>query len=90
MWPSTSTPREHVAYLLDAPVSQRQPHQQRDQCAPEEERRAVGPDRVVAAAYVPSLVEIAVALGIIGYALLAYTLGVRYLPLFPIDDIEHG
>jgi len=44
----------------------------------------------VAAAYVPSLVEIAVALGIIGYALLAYTLGVRYLPLFPIDDIEHG
>lgn len=45
---------------------------------------------VVAAAYVPSPVEIAVALGIIGYALLAYTLGVRYLPLFPIDDIEHG
>lgn len=38
---------------------------------------------VVAAAYVPSPVEIAVALGIIGYALLAYTLGVRYLPLFP-------
>lgn len=45
---------------------------------------------VVAAAYVPSPVEIAVALGIIGYALLAYTLGVRYLPLFPINDIEHG
>ena len=38
---------------------------------------------VTAAAYFPSPVEIAVALGIIGYALLAFTLGARYLPLFP-------
>ncbi len=39
----------------------------------------------VAAAYFPSAVEIAVALGILGYALLAFTLGVKYLPLFPAD-----
>jgi Ni/Fe-hydrogenase subunit HybB-like protein len=38
---------------------------------------------VVAASYVPSWTEIAVSTGVLGYALLAYTLGVRYLPLFP-------
>lgn len=38
---------------------------------------------VVAASYVPSWIEIAVSTGVLGYALLAFTLGVRYLPLFP-------
>lgn len=38
---------------------------------------------IVAAAYVPALSEIAVSLGILGYALLFYTLGINYLPLFP-------
>ncbi len=38
---------------------------------------------IVAAAYVPSLIEIAVSIGVLGYALLAFTLGVRYLPLYP-------
>ena len=33
--------------------------------------------------YFPSTVEWAVGLGIIGYALLLLTLGIRYLPLFP-------
>jgi len=32
--------------------------------------------------YSPTLIEIAVGLGIIGYALLAFTLGVRHLPIF--------
>ncbi len=40
----------------------------------------------VAAAYWPSAVEIAVSLGILGYGLLAFTLGVRYLPLFPKEE----
>lgn len=37
---------------------------------------------VVTAAYLPSWIEVAVSLGILGYALLAFTLGVRYLPLY--------
>jgi menaquinone reductase, integral membrane subunit len=41
---------------------------------------------VVAASYVPSWIEIAVSTGVLGYALLAFTLGVRYLPLFPRRD----
>lgn len=36
-----------------------------------------------AGSYAPSLVEWGVVLGVIGYALLAFTLGVRLLPLFP-------
>ncbi len=36
----------------------------------------------VVAGYAPSPVEVAVAAGIVAYALLAFTLGVRYLPLF--------
>lgn len=40
---------------------------------------------VLALAYTPSLVEIAVSAGILGYALMAFTLGARYLPLFPAD-----
>jgi menaquinone reductase, integral membrane subunit len=37
----------------------------------------------IAAAYTPSWTEISVSLGVLGYALLAFTLGARYLPLFP-------
>jgi menaquinone reductase, integral membrane subunit len=37
---------------------------------------------VVAASYAPSWVEVAVSLGILAYGLLAFTLGVKYLPLF--------
>jgi molybdopterin-containing oxidoreductase family membrane subunit len=49
---------------------------------------------VVAATYVPSWTEIAVSIGVLGYALLAFTLGIRYLPLFPkeaeeeVEDID--
>ncbi len=38
---------------------------------------------VVAVSYSPSLVELAVALGIVSYALLGFTLGVRYLEIYP-------
>lgn len=42
---------------------------------------------VVAAAYFPSWAEVAVSLGVLGYALMAFTLGVRYLPLFPESSV---
>lgn len=38
---------------------------------------------VVAATYMPSAVEVMVSLGILAFALLLLTLGVKYLPLFP-------
>ena len=38
---------------------------------------------VVAASYFPSIVEICVAIGIVSYALLGFTLGVRYLEIYP-------
>lgn len=38
---------------------------------------------MVVATYIPSWTEVAVAAGIVGYALLAFTLGMHYLPLFP-------
>lgn len=38
---------------------------------------------LVVAPYIPSGIELAVAAGIVGYALLAFTVGVRFLPLFP-------
>jgi molybdopterin-containing oxidoreductase family membrane subunit len=38
---------------------------------------------VIAASYSPSLIEVLVALGIVSYALLGFTLGVRYLELYP-------
>jgi Ni/Fe-hydrogenase subunit HybB-like protein len=38
---------------------------------------------VIAVSYFPSLVEIGVGLGIIAYALLGFTLGVRYLEIYP-------
>ncbi|MBP7998220.1 MAG: polysulfide reductase NrfD [Chloroflexi bacterium] len=37
---------------------------------------------VVAAAYLPSWVEIAVSLGVLGYGLLGFTLGFKYLPIY--------
>ncbi len=38
---------------------------------------------VVAVSYFPSITEIGVAIGIIAYALLGFTLGVRYLEIYP-------
>jgi Ni/Fe-hydrogenase subunit HybB-like protein len=38
---------------------------------------------LVAVSYFPSPVEIAVAIGIVAYALLGFTLGVRYLAIYP-------
>lgn len=40
-------------------------------------------NNLVVAPYIPSGIELAVAAGIVGYALLAFTVGVRVLPLFP-------
>jgi molybdopterin-containing oxidoreductase family membrane subunit len=37
---------------------------------------------VVAASYLPTMIEIAVAVGILAYALLGFTLGARFLPIF--------
>jgi len=36
--------------------------------------------------YVPALSEWGVAVGVVGYALMMFTLGLRFLPLFPKDD----
>ncbi len=44
---------------------------------------------VVTAAYFPSPIEMAVTIGILGYALLAFTLGVRHLPLYPKGSQVH-
>ena len=41
---------------------------------------------VVATPYFPSIIEVCVALGILAYALLALTLGLKYLPLFNKSD----
>lgn len=41
---------------------------------------------LVVATYVPSITEAAVAIGIAGYALLGFSLGVKYLPLYPSDE----
>ena len=38
---------------------------------------------LVVATYVPSIVEAAVSIGIAGYALLGFSLGIKYLPLYP-------
>lgn len=38
---------------------------------------------VVAVSYSPSIIELLVALGIVSYALLGFTLGVRYLEIYP-------
>jgi Ni/Fe-hydrogenase subunit HybB-like protein len=44
----------------------------------------------IAATYTPSWTEISVSLGVLGYALLAFTLGARYLPLFPTKSKTDG
>ena len=46
--------------------------------------------RTIAVAYTPSWVEIAVSVGVLGYGLLAFTLGVKYLPLFQKADKSHA
>ncbi len=38
---------------------------------------------LVAVSYLPSLPEIAVAIGLAGYALIGFTMGVKYLPIYP-------
>lgn len=38
---------------------------------------------VIAVSYSPSIIELCVALGIVSYALLGFTLGVRYLEIYP-------
>lgn len=44
----------------------------------------------LAAAYLPSGIEVLVAIGIIAYALLALSFGMRYLPIYPEkDEAEH-
>jgi molybdopterin-containing oxidoreductase family membrane subunit len=42
--------------------------------------------RILSASYLPSWNEIIVAIGIIAYALLAFSFGVRYLPIFPKEE----
>jgi molybdopterin-containing oxidoreductase family membrane subunit len=44
---------------------------------------------VFAASYFPTWTEVAVALGILSYGLLAYTLGVKYLPIFGHTEESH-
>jgi menaquinone reductase, integral membrane subunit len=44
---------------------------------------------VVAAPYFPSAVEVAVSLGVFGFALLLLTLGMKYLPLFAKTAVPH-
>jgi len=44
--------------------------------------------QVVVYSYFPSLVEVAVTIGIIGYGFLMFTLGVRHLPLYPKIEEE--
>jgi Ni/Fe-hydrogenase subunit HybB-like protein len=41
---------------------------------------------VIAVSYFPSWVEIGVAFGIVAYALLGFTLGVRYLNIYPAEE----
>jgi Ni/Fe-hydrogenase subunit HybB-like protein len=43
---------------------------------------------VIAVSYSPSLIELFVALGIVSYALLGFTLGVRYLDLYPQQPLQ--
>ena len=37
---------------------------------------------ILAVSYVPTIIEVAVSLGILAYGMLAFTLGVKYLPIF--------
>jgi Ni/Fe-hydrogenase subunit HybB-like protein len=42
----------------------------------------------IAVSYFPSLIEIGVAMGIVAYFLLGFTLGVRYLAIYPHGETE--
>ena len=42
--------------------------------------------RILSASYLPSWNEILVSIGIIAYALLAFSFGVRYLPIYPKEE----
>lgn len=44
---------------------------------------------IVATPYIPSWVEVAVSVGVLGYALLGFTLGVKYLPLYNQSGQTH-
>jgi len=44
---------------------------------------------VIAVSYSPSIIELLVALGIVSYALLGFTLGVRYLEIYPRHVTPH-
>ncbi len=41
---------------------------------------------LIAVSYLPTWTELVVSIGILGYALLAFSLGVRYLPIFQKDN----
>jgi len=41
---------------------------------------------LIAVSYLPTWTEVVVSIGILGYALLAFSLGVRYLPIFQKDN----
>lgn len=45
---------------------------------------------VVAASYLPTTIEVLVGLGIVAYALLGFTLGARFLPIFKPRDTAHA
>jgi molybdopterin-containing oxidoreductase family membrane subunit len=45
---------------------------------------------VIAASYQPTWTEVAVVIGVVAYGLLAFTLGVKYLPLFSSSDHAHA
>lgn len=45
---------------------------------------------LVAASYFPTWTEIAVSIGILGYGLLAFTLGVKFLPVFQRKRVSAG
>jgi len=44
---------------------------------------------IVATPYIPSWIEVAVSVGVLGYALLGFTLGVKYLPLYKKSSAAH-
>jgi Ni/Fe-hydrogenase subunit HybB-like protein len=45
---------------------------------------------VVAASYFPTAIEILVAVGVLAYGLLGFTLGARYLPLYAQEPLAEG
>ena len=44
---------------------------------------------IVATPYFPSWTEVFVSVGVLGYALLGFTLGIKYLPLYPNRESTH-